>query len=97
MGEVVGSKPKFHKPEGWDYLEEMIVRGSLLGPGSIIYDMYSAEQHGNLAVVSLMGPAFGKFVEFFNEDFMNWLIGMTPVLAQSRVLRDEAKSKLSGF
>jgi hypothetical protein len=91
VGKLIGSKPKYRKPEGWSYLEEMMVRGSLLGPFTIIHDMYEQEKHGSLALTALGGPAFAKTVEFLDDDFSIWLSGMIPGVAQSRVLRDEFK------
>jgi len=94
VGELIGEEPKYKKPEGEDYMYEMIVRGGLLGPMTVLHDMYEQDKHGSLALSALMGPAFSKTVEFFDKDFASFLVSTTPGFAQSRVLRDTTRPVL---
>lgn len=87
-GVILDKKPGYKKPEGNDYIWEMVIRGGLLGPFTVLHDMYEADKHGSLALTALGGPTFSKSVELFDKGLYHFLTHTTPVLAQSSVIRD---------
>ena len=84
---ALGLEPSYKTPEGVDAFEEYALRAGLLGPFTILHDMYSADKHGSLALTALMGPAFSKTVEFMDKDLPSFLVHSIPGVAQSATLR----------
>jgi hypothetical protein len=93
---ALGITPNYRRPDfmGEDYMYEMMLRGGLLGPFTVLHDMYSADKHGSLAITGLMGPAFAKLVEAMDDGIAPTLVTTTPLLAQSGTLRAAAKDYL---
>jgi hypothetical protein len=91
---ALGLEPNYKTPEGVDAFEEYALRAGLLGPFTILHDMYSADKHGSLALTALMGPAFSKTVEFMDKDLPSFLVHSIPGVAQSATLRHSLQPKL---
>lgn len=95
--ELVGVDGKSKDEDAGDLVWESFDRSGLMGPFSIIHDMWSAEKRGQMAISSLMGPAFSKTVDFMDKDLPDFLAANIPVVAQSAPLRSAARRELGKY
>lgn len=72
---------------GWDYMAEVARRSGVYGPLQLLDDANTDRTRGNNVLANLMGVPFEKAVQFI-DDPVKTFVKTTPLLAQSRTIRD---------
>jgi hypothetical protein len=85
---ALGIKDRTEDKEGLAYLNEIIHRWGILGPASMLEDYRVADKRGDIAALGLLGVPTEKTIELLNDGLGSFLLHTTPLIAQSRPLRD---------
>lgn len=75
-----------HK-EGWDYFQEVTNRSGILGPLALIYDMWQATEHNDVAFAPLLGAPMDTMLDWMTKDWGYVMQHRLPGAAQSSVVR----------
>jgi len=83
-----GDVPEYARADALDYMWEGVQRAGMLGVTQFLVDSIEAENRGNMALMSLLGPTASQFEMLATEDLGYSLPRSLPGFAQSPALRE---------
>jgi hypothetical protein len=77
---ITGSSPQ--RPEGFDYMQEVVERSGLLGAFQFVVDMEQADEFGKPYALGIAGPSVEQLYDFWTKDMESFVPRSIPIVAQ---------------
>lgn len=83
-----------NRPQGSDYMQEVVERSGLLGAFQFIVDMEQADDFGKPYGLGIAGPSVEQLYDFWTKDMESFVPRSIPIVAQFPQAREWVKDAL---